>query len=174
MPTQQRPKWKPKKNTRHEELHRNPIFLYVYIYIISIYIPSIILHREQLITSKRFEATKITTSPPIRSMELTQRLLEVPVRRRSWWSNKLVLPGTPNNHSLKIQICPWKGISPIFLFWGWDWDHQSYSRERSGFLGIYKFINGCLVISNHFLYKDLVHHPLESQPFINGWPWGSR
>ena len=25
---------------------------------------------------------------------------------------------------------------PICLFWGWDWDHQSYSREGSGFLGI--------------------------------------
>ena len=35
----------------------------------------------------------------------------------------------------RIQICPKKGISPTFLFWGWDWDHQSYSRERSGFLG---------------------------------------
>ena len=21
------------------------------------------------------------------------------------------------------------------LWWGWDWDHQSYSREGSGFLG---------------------------------------
>ncbi len=31
-----------------------------------------------------------------------------------------------------------KGISPIgpiILFWGWDWNHQSYSREESGFLG---------------------------------------
>ena len=24
------------------------------------------------------------------------------------------------------------------------------------------FIHGCLVISNHFLYKDLVHHPIEN------------
>ena len=39
-------------------------------------------------------------------------------------------------YSLRIQICPKKGITPIFLFWGWDWDHQSYSREGSGFLGI--------------------------------------
>ena len=46
-------------------------------------------------------------------------------------------PFNPHLHRkpLRIQICPWKGISPIFLFWGWDWDHQSYSRERSGFLG---------------------------------------
>ena len=27
-------------------------------------------------------------------------------------------------------------IYPIFLSWGWDWDHQSYSREGSGFLGM--------------------------------------
>ena len=30
------------------------------------------------------------------------------------------------------------------------------------------------MISNHFLYKDLVHHPIDSQPFINRWPSGSR
>ena len=30
------------------------------------------------------------------------------------------------------------------------------------------FINRCLVISNHFLCKDWVHHPIDSQPFING------
>ena len=31
-----------------------------------------------------------------------------------------------------------------------------------------------MVISNHFLCKGWVHHPIDSQPFINGWPWGSR
>ena len=33
-----------------------------------------------------------------------------------------------------------------------------------------------MVISNHFLCKDWVHHPIDSQPFISmvGWPWGSR
>ena len=31
-----------------------------------------------------------------------------------------------------------------------------------------------MVISNHFLCKDWVHHPIDSQPFMNGWPWGSR
>ena len=30
-----------------------------------------------------------------------------------------------------------------------------------------------MVISNHFPCKGLVHHPIDSQPFINGWPWGS-
>ena len=54
-------------------------------------------------------------------------------------SNKALLRG---NHlklpSLRIEICPKKGISTIIstlLFWGWDWDHQSYSREGSRFLG---------------------------------------
>ena len=32
-------------------------------------------------------------------------------------------------------MCPKKGINPTILLWGWDWDHQSYSREGSGFLG---------------------------------------
>ena len=31
-----------------------------------------------------------------------------------------------------------------------------------------------MVISSHFLCKDLVHHPIDSQPFINGWPSGLR
>ena len=31
-----------------------------------------------------------------------------------------------------------------------------------------------MVISNHFLCKDLVHHPTDFQPLINGWPSGSR
>ena len=31
-----------------------------------------------------------------------------------------------------------------------------------------------MVISKHFLCKDWVHHPIETLPFINGWPWGSR
>ena len=30
------------------------------------------------------------------------------------------------------------------------------------------------MISKHFLYKDLVHHPIDSQPFTNGWPCASR
>ena len=29
--------------------------------------------------------------------------------------------------SLRIQICPKKGINPTILLWGWDWDHQTYS-----------------------------------------------
>ena len=37
--------------------------------------------------------------------------------------------------TLSIQACPKKGINPTILLWGWDWDHQSYSRERYGSLG---------------------------------------
>ena len=32
-----------------------------------------------------------------------------------------------NNHPLRIQVCPKKGINPTILLWGWDWDHQTYS-----------------------------------------------
>ena len=41
-----------------------------------------------------------------------------------------------NNYTLRIQICREKGISPVILLWGWDWDHQTYSREGYGSLGI--------------------------------------
>ena len=37
--------------------------------------------------------------------------------------------------TLRIQICPKEGIIPKILFWGWDWNPESYSREGSGFLG---------------------------------------
>ena len=37
--------------------------------------------------------------------------------------------------SLRILVSPKEGISPIILFWGWDWNPQSYSREVSGVLG---------------------------------------
>ena len=33
-------------------------------------------------------------------------------------------------------MSPKKGINPIILLWGWDWDHQTYSREGYGSLGI--------------------------------------
>ena len=36
---------------------------------------------------------------------------------------------------LRIKVCSKKWINPIMLLWGWDWDHQTYSREGSGFLG---------------------------------------
>ena len=41
--------------------------------------------------------------------------------------------------TLSIQVCPKKGIKPTILLWGWDWDHQTYSREGYGCLGYYSF-----------------------------------
>ena len=45
--------------------------------------------------------------------------------------------------SLRIQICPKEGIIPKILFWGWDWNPESYSREGSGFLGHFVMCMGC-------------------------------
>ena len=42
--------------------------------------------------------------------------------------------------TLRIQVSPKEGISPIILFWGWDLNPQSYSREVSGVLGLQKII----------------------------------
>ena len=44
--------------------------------------------------------------------------------------------------TLRIQVCPKKGISPTILLGGWDLDHQSYSREGSGFLGVFTTVDG--------------------------------
>ena len=38
--------------------------------------------------------------------------------------------------TLRIQVCPKKGINPTILLLGWDWDHQTYSREGYGSLGL--------------------------------------
>ena len=43
--------------------------------------------------------------------------------------------GPPVKKSLSIQICRKKGINPTILLWGWDWDHQTCSREGYGSLG---------------------------------------
>ena len=43
--------------------------------------------------------------------------------------------------TLRIQVCPKKGINPTILLWGWDWDHQTYSREGYGSLGIHVSAN---------------------------------
>ena len=42
-------------------------------------------------------------------------------------------------YTLRIQVCPKKRIDPTILLWGWDWDHQTYSREGYGSLGIGKY-----------------------------------
>ena len=42
-----------------------------------------------------------------------------------------------NFGTLRIQVCPKKGINPTILLLGWDWDHQTYSnREGYGSLGV--------------------------------------
>ena len=43
---------------------------------------------------------------------------------------------TVDNKTLSIQVCPKKGINPTVLLWGWDWDHQTYSTEGYGSLGV--------------------------------------
>ncbi len=48
-----------------------------------------------------------------------------------------------NENALSIQVCPKKGINPTVLLWGWDWDHQSYSRDGSGCLGMIKLMGLC-------------------------------
>jgi len=45
--------------------------------------------------------------------------------------------------TLGIQVCLKKVITPTFLFWGWDWNSQFYSREGSGFLGDNKKFPSC-------------------------------
>ena len=42
-------------------------------------------------------------------------------------------------YALWMQVCPKKGINminPTILLWGWDWGHQTYSREGYGSLGM--------------------------------------
>ena len=58
-------------------------------------------------------------------------------RVTDWWSIDVDhYIWAPFHNTLRIQVCPKKRISPTILFWRWDFDHQSYSRERFGFLGI--------------------------------------
>ena len=51
------------------------------------------------------------------------------------WSNPMIYSNI-HEHTLRIQIYRKKGISPTFLSWGWDCDHQSYSKKVFGFLGL--------------------------------------
>ena len=57
-------------------------------------------------------------------------LLFVIIRDPAWL--EMVVPKLI---SLRIQICPKNPIIPTILLWGWDWDHQTYSREGYGSLG---------------------------------------
>jgi len=57
--------------------------------------------------------------------ELESGFLSNTTTRRLWIDDK----------ALRIQVCPKKGIHPTVLLWGWDWDHQTYSRVWYGSLG---------------------------------------
>ena len=72
-----------------------------------------------------------------------ERLLKL---RRSFWCGPCLpqhcceswnrrVARVENDLTLSIQLCPKKGINPTILLWGWDWDHQTYSREGYGCLG---------------------------------------
>ena len=67
--------------------------------------------------------------------------------------------------SLRIQICPKKVISPVILFWGWDWNHQSHSREGSGFLG-YMIFSVAFAMSNFQFKCILVDLDFTSERFL--------
>ncbi len=62
---------------------------------------------------------------------------------------------------------------PLFLETNWFcWRVNKFNLELLA--ANHLKMDGNFVISNHFLCKDWVHHTIDSQPFINGWPWGSR
>ena len=72
-----------------------------------------------------------------------------------------------NRRALSIQVCPKKGINPTILLWGWDWYHQTYSREGYGSLGGYHGNPRCLPfvkVMNHpyfgSVYKTCIFHGL--------------
>ena len=50
---------------------------------------------------------------------------------------------------LRVQGCPKKGINPIVILWGWDWDHQSYSIGR-GLDAYLVFVQGFSVGNDEF------------------------
>ena len=60
--------------------------------------------------------------------------------------------------TLRIQVCPKKGISPTILLWGWDWDHQTYSREGYGSLGLCHFSSSWVL----FLLLNIVIFALDA------------
>ena len=73
------------------------------------------------------------------------------------WSNLMSIFSKglkPPTRPLRIQVSPKEGISPIILFWWWDWNPQSYSREVSGFLGDYVLC----------FFWERLNHPAWSQP----------
>ena len=52
----------------------------------------------------------------------------------------------------------WEGISPVILLWGWDWDHQTYSREGYGSLGYINRNKDNYPWYNPWYNFQLLHH----------------
>ena len=94
-----------------------------------------------------------------------------------WWVKKLAY----KTRQISL-ISLWHVLKIVFSIVSWLYclisTNHSYvtlqSSKKCSWNPKQPFINRCLVISNHFLCKDWVHHPIDGQPFINGWPWGSR
>ena len=88
-----------------------------------------------------------------------------------WGPNFSTLEGGPGgfvwrfdeDFSLRIQVCPKKGINPTILLWRWDWDHQTYSRKGYGSLGFVSIdkmpqVYGILASENWHTYSRKKDH----------------
>ena len=80
-----------------------------------------------------FEASKITTSPSIRSMELTQRLLEVPGERRSWWSKQACFSWAPTGGFLKWWYPTTMGFPTKNDHFGVFWGYHHLRKHPTSF-----------------------------------------
>ena len=78
-----------------------------------------------------------------------------------------------NEVALSIQVCPKKGINPTILLWGWDWDHQTYSREGYGSLGLDISFPPVVVrisLNKSFWFLQVIQHDhIFLSPFVS---WG--
>ena len=69
---------------------------------------------------------------------------------------------------------PWKVLGVFFrvILFG-VYKMQKYFKATHTWNSKQLVLNGSLVISTHFPCKDLVPHPIASQPFTSGQPSGS-
>ena len=106
-----------------------PIFKSIYICLWSIY--NLIYQTQGLLLNPDFPASKKLKTKKM----LFSFLFCLMIGR---WKSRLmeVIVHNSNHLSLRIQVCPKNPgfFLSFILFWGWDWDHQSYSREGFGFL----------------------------------------
>ena len=70
--------------------------------------------------------------------------------------------------TLSIQLCPKKGINPTILLWGWDWDHQTYSREGYGCL-VLQLPWGLLCLAAPFAVLPFLQPALSQRDPTGGW-----